>query len=378
MTKGREAVVRFVNAYDRPSSIHLHGSYSRTAFDGWAEDVTGPGQYKDYYYPNAQPMRTLWYHDHAIGITAVNAYFGQAGFYILDDPVKTAQLQLPTGDYDIPLMLAAKQFQSNGLLVSPELERVSLYGDVITVNAQPWPFLSVEPRKYKFRLLDASISRTFSLYLVDEAKNTTRLSFTVVGADAGYLDHPVPTQSLVIAMAERYEIVIDFAAYAGKNLVLMNERNFQTNPDYPATDRVIRFAVGNTVSSTAGNGVIPSHLSTLNTPKPDTTVDHEFEFARQNGQWLINGVGFEDIPNRILAKPVRGNTERWRLINKGGGWSHPIHIHLIDFQVQSRVGGRGVVTPYEAAALKDVVYLGTNEQVEVSTCSLELISELFH
>ena len=82
MTKGREAVVRFINKYDKPSSIHLHRSYSRTPFDGWAEDRTYPGEYKDYYYPNAQPMRTLWYHDHSLGITAVNAYFGQAGFYV--------------------------------------------------------------------------------------------------------------------------------------------------------------------------------------------------------------------------------------------------------------------------------------------------------
>lgn len=365
MTRGREAVVRFVNQYDRPSSIHLHGSYSRTAFDGWAEDVTNPGQYKDYYYPNAQPMRTLWYHDHAIGITAVNAYFGQAGFYLLDDPAVDAKLQLPSGKYDVPLMLAGKQFQNNGKLVSPENERVSLYGDVITVNAQPWPYFSVEPRKYKFRLLDASVSRTFKLYLVADNDPNTRQLFTVVGADAGYLDHPVPTTSLVIAMAERYEIIIDFSAFAGKNLTLKNERDFQTNPDYPATDRVLRFVVGNTATSQEGNGPIPSKLATLNTPKSDTTVDHQFEFERKNGQWLINGVGFEDIPNRILAKPVRGLTERWRLINKGGGWSHPIHIHLIDFQVQARAGGRGSVEAYEAAALKDVVYLGTNEQVDV-------------
>ena len=175
-------------------------------------------------------------------------------------------------------------------------------------------------------------------------------------------------------MAERYEIIIDFAAYAGKSLILMNERDFQTNPDYPATDRVIKYVVGTTVSSTDGNGAVPTtrHLSTLNTPKSDTTVDHEFTFERKNGQWLINGVGFEDIPNRILAKPVRGNTERWRLINKGGGWSHPIHIHLIDFQVQARTGGRGAVMPYEAAALKDVVYLGTNEQVDVSSLLPEI------
>ncbi|CAG8977175.1 hypothetical protein HYALB_00003396 [Hymenoscyphus albidus] len=363
MTRGREAVVRFTNSYDRPSSIHLHGSYSRAPWDGWAEDVTNPNEFKDYYYPNHQPQRTLWYHDHAIGITAVNAYFGQAGFYILTDP--NTPTTLPSGDYDVPLMIAAKQFNRDGSLFSPIDERVSLYGDVITVNGVPWPVQQVEPRKYKFRLLDASISRTFSLYLVDEAKPSVRLPFTVVGADAGYLDHPVTTDNLVIAMAERWEIVIDFALYQGKSLVLMNERKFQTNEDYPETDKVMKWTVAGTVTNTANNGPIATHLADLADTGSKTTIDHEFVFERQNGEWRINGVGFEDIPNRILAKPAQGRTERWRLTNKSGGWSHPIHIHLIDFKVLSRTGGRGAVTPYEAAALKDVVYLGENESVEV-------------
>jgi bilirubin oxidase len=107
-------------------------------------------------------------------------------------------------------MLATKQFQANGKLVSPENERVSLYGDVNTVNGQPWPFMNVEPRKYKFRLLDASISRTYKLYLVADSDPNTRLTFTVVGADAGYLSNSVTTTNLVIAMAERYEIVIEY------------------------------------------------------------------------------------------------------------------------------------------------------------------------
>ncbi|CAG8978392.1 hypothetical protein HYALB_00009978 [Hymenoscyphus albidus] len=365
MTKGRQAVVRFVNGYDRPSSIHLHGSYSRTPFDGWAEDVTNPGQYKDYYYPNAQPVRTLWYHDHAIGITAVNAYFGQAGFYILEDKAMSDKLKLPTGKYDVPLMLASKQFLPNGKLFSPEDERVSLYGDVNTVNGQPWPYMKTEPRKYKFRLLDASISRTYSLYLVEDSDPKTKLDFTVVGADAGYLDHPVPTKGLDISMAERYEIVIDFDKYKGKNLTLMNARDFQINPDYPATDKVLRFVVGNTILSSDGNGDIPTHLSDLEIPASRTTVDQAFTFERTNGQWLINGIGFEDVKNRVVAYPPRGKVQRWRLTNKSGGWSHPIHIHLIDFQVVSRVGSGRSVQPYEAAALKDVVYLGTNEEVEV-------------
>lgn len=305
-------------------------------------------------------MRTLWYHDHAEGITAVNAYYGLAGFYLLDDPAVDANLKLPSGAYDVPLMIATKQFQSNGKLKSPEAERVSLYGDVTTVNGQPWPYFKVEPRKYKFRLLDASVSRSYKLYLVADTATSTRLTFTVVGADAGYLSSPKNTTSLVIAMAERYEVVIDFAKYIGRNLTLMNEYNFQTNDDYPATDRVIRFVVGNAV--TTPDDPIPTSLATLKTPEQHTTIDKSFEFESKNGQWLINGVGFSDIPNRILAFPAQGKTQRWQLVNKGGGWSHPIHIHLIDFQVVSRTGGspdRGV-EPYEAAALKDVVYLGTN------------------
>ncbi|KAH8650968.1 putative bilirubin oxidase [Tricladium varicosporioides] len=314
-----------------------------------------------------EAVRTLWYHDHAIGITAVNAYFGQAGFYILTDP--EAPTTLPSGDYDVPLMIAGKQFNNDGSLFSPVDERVSLYGDVITVNGVPWPYHQVEPRKYKFRLLDASISRSFNLYLIDEANPSVRLPFVVVGADAGFMDHPVTTESLIIAMAERWEIVIDFALYQGKRLVnravLMNERKFQTNEDYPETDKVIKWIVGSIVTSDVNNGPLPTHLADLKDPGSHTTIEHQFVFERSNGQWLINGVGFEDIPNRILAKPPQGGVERWRLVNKSGGWSHPIHIHLIDFKVVSRTGGSRAVEEYEAAALKDVVYLGENEIVEV-------------
>ncbi|KAK5178648.1 hypothetical protein LTR16_010777, partial [Cryomyces antarcticus] len=102
----------------------------RAPFDGWAEDTTEVGQYKDYYYPNAQAARTLWYHDHAEYHTAENAYYGQAGFYILEDG---NPLGLPVGDYDLPLSLAGKQYQANGDLFSPNTETTSLYGDVIHV-----------------------------------------------------------------------------------------------------------------------------------------------------------------------------------------------------------------------------------------------------
>lgn len=107
------------------------------------------------------------------------------------------------------------------------------------------------------------------------------------------------------------------------------------------------------MTSNDNNGPLPTHLADLQDPGAHTTIDHSFEFERKNGQWLINGVGFEDIPNRILAKPVQGEVERWRLINKSGGWSHPIHIHLVDFKVVSRTGGRGTTNSLLIEKLAD-------------------------
>ncbi|KAK1980545.1 bilirubin oxidase [Colletotrichum cereale] len=363
MERGEEAVVRFTNHAKMANSVHLHGSPSRTPWDGWAEDITAPGEYKDYYYPNNQNARTLWYHDHAIDHTAENAYFGQAGAYILHDSAED-QLGLPSGYgvYDIPLILSAKQYNQDGSLYSPANELTSLYGDVIHVNGQPWPYLKVEPRKYRFRLLDASISRSFFLYLEDLQQN--RIKFDVISSDTGLLTGPQKVTELYISMAERYEIVIDFSSLQGQNITMRNTRGFAADVDYLHTDKVMRFVVGgNTVSDTSS---VPSALRTVPFPKDKTGIDQHFRFERQGGDWRINGVIFADVNNRVLARPKRGTVEIWELENGGGGWSHPIHIHLVDFRVIKRVNGRGnVVFPYESQGLKDVVWLGPGETVTV-------------
>ncbi|CCF32115.1 bilirubin oxidase [Colletotrichum higginsianum] len=364
MERGEEAVVRFTNHAKMASSIHLHGSYSRTPWDGWAEDTTAAGEYKDYYYPNSQSARTLWYHDHAIDHTAENAYFGQAGAYLLHDPAEDG-LGLPAGYgiYDIPLILSAKQYNKDGTLYSPANEETSLYGDVIHVNGQPWPYLKVEPRKYRFRLLDAAISRTFLLYLED--LNQNKIKFDVISSDAGLLTGPQNVQELYISMAERYEIVVDFSNYKGQNVTLRNTRGFAPDKDYLHTDKVMRFVVGG--DSVSDKSDVPSALRAVPFPKHKTGVDQHFLFHRQGSDWRINGVIFADANNRVLAKPKRGTIEVWELENSsGGGWSHPVHIHLVDFRVIKRVNGRGgVVFPYESQGLKDVVWVGPGETVTV-------------
>ena len=313
-------------------------------------------------YPNKQSARTLWYHDHAIHHTAENAYFGQAGFYILHDPAED-QLKLPSGSYDVPLALASKQYNSDGTLFDPASETVSLWGDVIHVNGQPWPYLKVEPRKYRFRVLNTAISRAFKLTLEDPSAK--KVPFNVIAADTGLMSKPVPTDNLEISMAERWEIVVDFSAYAGKNVTMKNARDVQADEDYNSTDKVMRFVVGSSVSSTAGNGALPGSLRTVPFPPKKSGIDRSFKFGRTGGEWTVNGVTFADVNNRILAKPQRGAVEVWELENSSGGWSHPVHIHLVDFQILSRTGGKRSVLPYEREALKDVVLLGTNEKVTV-------------
>ncbi|KAK7184048.1 multicopper oxidase [Paraphaeosphaeria sporulosa] len=364
--KGTESVVRFVNNADRENSVHLHGSPSRAPFDGWAADLTNRGEYKDYYYPNYQSARFLWYHDHAIHWTAENAYFGQAGAYLITDPEED-QLGLPSGygKQDIPLVLSSKQYNSDGTLFSTQGETKSLWGDVIHVNGQPWPFHNVEPRKYRFRFLNAAVSRNFDLFFVTSTATNTRIPFKVIASDAGLLEAPIQVSDLKVAAAERYEVVFDFSQYAGKTLYLRNDEDaggIGVDEAYDNTNQVMKFVVSSTpVTDTS---VVPSTLRTVPFPPAGhTSIDHAFRFHRSGGEWKINDVGFADAANRVLAKVPRGKVEIWELENNSGGWTHPIHVHLVDFRVIQR-NGRGV-EPYESAGLKDVVWLGVNEVVLV-------------
>ncbi|KZL87702.1 bilirubin oxidase [Colletotrichum incanum] len=316
-----ESVVRFINNAAAENSVHLHGSYSRAPFDDWAEDITKPGEYKDDYYLNQQSARLLWYHDHAMHITAENAYMGQAGAYLIEDEAENA-LDLPSGYgvFDILLDLSSKQYNEDGTLYSTKGETDSLWGDII---------------HYRFRFLNASVSRAFALYLVNSNAPNAKLPFQVMGSDGGLLKKPVQVSDLYVSPAERYEIVIDFARYAGQRLEIRNfpkAGGIGVEDDYLHTDKVMQF-------------VSPKFFVLFHSQQRLET------FYRTNGEWRINGVGFADAENRILAKVPRGSAEIWELENSSDGWSYPIHVDLVDFK--------------EAEGLKDIVWLGRGESVLV-------------
>jgi spore coat protein A, manganese oxidase len=348
---GNRTVVRNKNSLPEPYSTHLHGSPSQPIFDGHPEDLTYPGETKVYKYPNDEDGRTLWYHDHAVHLTAEHVYKGLAGFFIQEpDPAEVAEFdldRLPSGEYDVPLMFSDMQFTANGTVFFDDDDHKDLIGNVNLVNGVPWPVLRVATRKYRFRFLVASVSRGYVFSL------SNGMPFTMIGTDSCLREAPVNVTRFRQGMAERYEVVIDFSALnVGDKVTLLN-----LAAEGPMR-QVMQFVVDRAVTDTTP---LPTRLYEVPFPRAsDVTKRRYFLFERENDEWVINGKPWDFA--RVDAAPRVGDTEKWILENKSGGWFHPVHIHLVDFQVLRRNGRPPF--PYERG-LKDVVYVGPNERVEV-------------
>jgi FtsP/CotA-like multicopper oxidase with cupredoxin domain len=370
-TQGRHAVVQHINdlpaihptlRYNVWTSTHLHGSCSKPQYDGYASDITDVASWKDYVYPNVQEARTLWYHDHGVHITAPNAYMGLAAMYILHDPYELS-LPIPHGAYDVPLVLRDAMFETNGNLLFDDNDHSGVYGDVILVNGVPWPAMPVERRKYRFRILNASLSRSYGLQL-DSGE-----PLTVIGTDGGLVPQPKSVGRLKSGMAERYEVVIDFSQYQIGQRVVMQNVSPKNNIDFETTGVVMAFDVVADASDTSNNEVpfdLNPNDTTMRLTEADAVRTRQFEFKRGGGQWTINGTTWDDVVNsgytKVLANPGVDDCEIWELKNSSGGWFHPIHIHLVDFKVLDRNGRPPF--DYELGP-KDVVYVGEGETVRV-------------
>jgi spore coat protein A len=372
VNQGRETVIRHVNAlpathptlkYTPWTSVHLHGSASDPQYDGYAADITNPGQWKDYHYPNKQPARTLWYHDHGVHHTAENVGMGLAAQYHLHDPIEQA-LPIPHGEFEVPLIISDAMFNADGSFLFDHHSESGMYGDVILINGRPWPTMKVKRRKYRFRFLNASVSRSYSFYLGNGD------AFTIIGTDAGLMSRPQTVREFRMGMAERYEVVIDFAKYGIGQRVVLKNHSPQNNIDYAGIENIMAFdIVADPTEAEKKNNTIPDQLvdSHPMTLEPQAGMKtRRFEFIRKNGTWTINGHTWDDIVQSqfrmVDANPQNGDTEIWELVNKSGGWFHPVHIHLIDFRILDRNG-----KPPFAWELgpKDVAYVGENETVRV-------------
>ncbi|WP_374970013.1 multicopper oxidase family protein [Terrabacter sp. BE26] len=371
VAQGRRTVMRQVNnlpathpllRYTPWTSVHLHGSPSAPEYDGYASDITNPGQYKDYVYPNTPTARTLWYHDHGLHHTAENVLMGLAAQYQLIDPLEQS-LPIPHGEFDVPLIVSDAMFATDGQLYFDNHDESGMFGDVVLVNGVPWPVMKVKRRRYRFRLLNASISRSYQWWL-DSGD-----PFVVIATDAGLMPAPQPVRSFRQGMAERYEVVVDFSRYPVGRRVVLGNTSPKNNVDYSNTNKVMAFDVVGDDFDPADNAV-PDRLNPANPVMALTAADavrtRRLDLVRKHSMWTINGHTWDDVVRSgfrlVEANPAEGDVEVWEIRNSSGGWFHPVHIHLVDFRVLDRNG-----KPPMAHELgpKDVVYVGENETVRV-------------
>lgn len=383
LSQGTRSEVRIRNALPangllHPSAFrtvtHLHGSASLPQYDGYANDFTAVGKVKNYQYPNWQPARTLWYHDHNMHMTAQNVYSGLAGIYPLHDPFELAQL--PQGEFDVPLMISDAMFKADGSLGYNDNERKGLWGDIIMVNGVPWPTMKVKPRIYRFRVLIASISRSYRPTL------STGEPIYIVGTDGGMTPTVQAIQSWRQGTAERYEILIDFRKYRpGQSVELRNLSN-KNNVDFANTGKIMKFTVVADSGTNAGSiSAIPTSLddggathpalgglATMSLTPEMAKVKRKMVVERGNGLWKINGTTWADVEasnfTKLFGNPQPYDVEEWTITNASGGWFHPVHIHLIDGKIIRRNTNGGKPFAWEKGP-KDVFYVGENESVTV-------------
>ncbi len=337
---GRPAVVRVRNEMHHPTNVHLHGGFVPAASDGHPTDVVAPGGWRAYHYPNRQRGATLWYHDHSHHMEAEHVYRGLHGFYLIDDPAER-DLRLPSGGYDVPILLRDAQLAEDGTLVfdpSPNMDRRT-----ILANGKPQPVLAVAARRYRLRLLNASAHRIFQLRLPGA-------DLVQVGTDGGLLPAPVPRAELTLTPAERADVVVDFGRLpVGSRVVL-----------WDSSGPVLAFDVAYEADD---DSRLPDRLRALPPLPAATTVrDVALSFNPGSTTFTINGQVFD--AGRVDARIPLGSTEIWRITNKDSafGIDHNFHLHLVQFRVLDR---DGVPPAPGEAGLKDTVAVPPGSTVRV-------------
>ena len=386
-------------------STHLHNLHTSSACDGFPGDfysatksgptlidpvdATRPGRglYKDHHYANCyagfdsfpatrgdprEALGTLFMHDHCLGFTTPNVYRGLVCFYLLFDDIdagdETLQdgknLCLPSGEYDVPLMLQYKQFDAGGYLAFNQLDPEGTLGNKFLVNGKVQPYFKVKRRKYRLRLLDGDPLRFFEVYLTH---NGSDQDFTYIANDGNLLPRPLPgVRKVRLGMAERADIIVDFSRYQTGDTLYLVDRINQTSPRGPSEGLLkpgtplLRFDVEGD-PATPDVSRVPDTLRELPPlPSPAELARlkvRQWEFDRSKGGWTVNGKLFDVNDKRAVMK--RGTAEIWVLRGKGG-WSHPVHIHFEEGRILSRNGKPPA--PHEAGR-KDVYVLAPNDEV---------------
>jgi spore coat protein A len=429
--------------------VHVHGGRIAAAYDGWTENATLSGQTAVSDYDTVQRATLLWYHDHAMGITRFNVYAGLAGLWVIRDAEEDA-LGLPAGPYEVPLLLQDRNLDTTdgtphgaltgGLLHKVEEGTMELFGPFTLVNGTVWPHLPVAARPYRLRVLNGSNSRTYRLLLLDEGGQPVPGALAQIGTDGGLLGRPVapPADGLVLAPAERADLLVDFGPHRGRRLRLVNTAGSPFDgqpagrppgqPD-PANrlphPEVLELRVSPRSGGRRGAGpapgvALPRRLSSFRrlTPdrlppghtrrlvalveqaqvltlrelaeagpgeaRPDEPLIAVTDERGATTRYRTVAVRFEDTTNWFVPY---GATERWQFLNLTAD-THPMHVHLVQFQALGRdrydpsgfdpdLGGTTAPVAFQEHGALDANETGWKDTVRVNPGDLLTIAATF-
>src|SRR5215471_4576548 len=311
--------------------VHLHGGRTAPESDGYPEDWFTTGKSATYYYPNEQDAATLFYHDHAMGISRLNAVAGLMGLYVIRDDFEDT-LNLPRDQQEIPLVVFDRSFRPDGQIYYPVSGKPGApwvseyYGSAILVNGKIFPYHKVGARKHRLRLLNASNGSFYRFsFSPDASVSSKSIAFHQIGSEQGFLSEPAEAREVIVGPGERVDLVVDFAAHAGREIFLRTDvavvMQFRVSPER-VDDR----------------SSLPAKLSVARIPEATAVLRRELTLADYQNRlgrssvMLLNGAHWA-MP--VTEEPVLNSTEIWSFINLTDD-SHPIHLHMVRFQLLDR------------------------------------------
>ena len=336
--KNQTVRIIFQNTLEETSIIHWHGLHVPESADGHPRFVINPGEEYVYEFKVMDRAGTYWYHPHPHGRTGPQVYRGLAGLIIISDDEESA-LNLPNGEYDIPIVIQDRTFDDQNQLEYGEAhmsQMMGFFGDRILINGQTNNALSVENRPYRLRLLNGSNARIYQLAWQD------LIPFTIISTDGGLLEKPIEKQFVILAPAQRIDLWMDFSQFKiGDSIQLMNVPN--STPGGNTQFNVMTFNIERQSSSTSS---LPENLSVLDLYAPNNAVNtanpRNFDLSMGMGMvWTINGRTFEMEKFSPDETVQMGDLEIWQFTNTGGQGMgmvlpHPMHIHGLQFQIIGR------------------------------------------
>ncbi|MFG3323387.1 multicopper oxidase family protein [Streptomyces sp. NPDC048171] len=412
------------------AAVHLHGMLTGGGNDGWMENLVAPGEVQLSAYPNDQAATTLWYHDHTHHVSRFSVYAGLAGLFVSRNEEERA-LDLPRGRHEVPLVLSDRNFalDDSGALTGRLVHKVEMVGTKLMrahaapytlVNGVVWPYLEVQPRWYRFRIVNTANSRMYRLMLLADGRPVPG-ALQVIGTDQGLIDRPLPVEgALNLSSGERADVLVDFSPLRGRSVKLVNTMegvspgDSSTRHDLLEPD-VMQFRVAGRGST--GRFTLPETLSpTFQRPThhdlphggrprwvvlvgpgtanvPELWEMEEMEQSEAEGITLPSAgiVQVEDAEGTVTTlrrtamhyddgnafTVAHHGVEIWKYLNLAAS-PHPMHIHLAHFHVLSRenydVTGfdrvvRGSARPvsFLGAAQLEAHELGEKDTVRVGT-----------